>query len=194
MDSSGNEHSSISILDSALLIGIVSGLSYWVGSNLRVRAAEAQGIPAQLLPRVDPAVLILLGVLHLVLLAAVLLLIYFLWYGATQSRSQRVRQFAQDFSNRVNLHKPANVLLFTLMVITVLYVLSQYVPAQPPPMEGSDIVSLRVRGDDKGPPARKFVYMWRDSGFLVLKDKTSGELIVLNEQDIKAIVLAPLRR
>ncbi len=159
-----------------------------------MRMAERLGVPLVLLPTASPETTLLIGGLYLVLIAAIGLLLYFLGW-LLRARLAGLRWQAR-MVERTRQHPRVYGLLVVLATAAVLYVAPRVLPFNPRALgmrQLSDVVTVRLKENDVSTAGRALQYLWQDSGLVVMKDKRTAELVLVNVDHIDVIVLSPPR-
>ncbi len=94
------------------------------------------------------------------------------------------------------IHARVYGLLVVLATAAVLYVAPRVLPFNPRALgmrQLSDVVTVRLKENDVSTAGRALQYLWQDSGLVVMKDKRTAELVLVNVDHIDVIVLSPPR-
>lgn len=113
---------SLSILDSALIVAMFSAVCYVMGHAAQVGIAQRMGVPVFLMPHVGPESFVLIGATYLILLFAVGLFLYFVWFLVgkhTGLLKSKVGGIVSDMSSRAKQHPCTYLLLACLMAATI---------------------------------------------------------------------------
>lgn len=192
---------SLSVLDSALIVAMFSGVCYVMGHAAQLGAARRMGVPMYLMPHVGPETVIFIGATYLILLCAVGLLLYFVWILAGQRLGLLKSSLGPVFSglsSRAKQHPRTYLLLACVAGATIIYSVPLVLPFTPRSAGGdrafgrpveSFVVTLKLKESDPDLAGRNLKYLWKDAGIFLLQDTGSGELVLIKEDELRLIVL-----
>lgn len=180
------------LVDSALIVAVLSGACYIVGYGGYVRDVRKFGLPAHLLPQPQVESLMLAGAADLWLLAAIVIaLSAILAFCVTKSRRfvNALEWYRARFEQSKRLYTGLVVVIVTGLVFGYPY----WAPLQESAL--ADDFLLRVAHLQLKDAAFEYSgsvrYVTRNSGVVVLKETKSGNFIILNENDIRVLEIEP---
>lgn len=194
---------SLSVVDSALILAMFSAVCYVMGHAARIGTARRMRVPFILMPQVGPEVVILIGGIYLVLLAAGGLLLYFVYVllaKRTALLGKTVGRTLSGIRSRAEQHPRVYFLLASLAAITIMYTVPLSLPFTPRSAGGpsafggqaaSDVVALLLKNSEGHAEGKTLRYLWPAEGVVVLQDKKSGELLLIDKDEVRLMILTP---
>jgi len=195
---------SLSIVDSALIVAMVSAVCFIMGHAARIGTANRLQVPFMLMPDVGPEGLILVGGEYLVELSAggllLYIILYFVWALVNKRTSFLRAKLGPTLSrlrSRARQHPYIPWLLACLAGASILYTGSVFLlfhrTGGPRIFGGgqavSDVVVLRLKNSDLDVAVRPLRYLWHDGDIVVLRDKSSGEFLLIEKDEVRLMIL-----
>ncbi len=192
---------SLKILDSALILALISAVCYMMGHAAHLGMSRRLKVPLHLMPSVAPETYILVGGLYLVFVGAIVLLIYFLWFLLCKHvRSVRTRFAPELMGIRARAKKYPKIyfLLACLAGATVFYSFPLMLPFTPQEAggpaafggrTGADVIELKLKEPDAAICNRDYRYLWDLTDIVVLQDKKNRDFVLIRKDEIRIMVL-----
>jgi hypothetical protein len=186
------------VVESAIVLTIVSAICYAIGDLVHLRDSKQLGIPSRLLPEVATESTILIGALHLLVLIlvgllvwfVVLLLIRFLPRDTVTALWQNLKVI---LARHPRFYPVLGSILFASLVLITIYWLplsytESYEDARLP-----DLIEIKTSEKVSVGDPRNLKYVSHRDGWVVLKRLGRKEFVVLKEEDVPMLVLAKPR-
>lgn len=177
-----------SIVDSALVLAIVSAVCYVVGFLVDLRDARALGLPRHLLPEYSIQAQVLSGGVALLSLAAILLLVFL---GAHLLGKLLPDQFKDRFHNSVVSAIAKHPRIYTFIGVILLASALVILPLRFVPVRPSYVDAALPRVQNIHPQPKTWdgdeetLYLCTRGEFIILKRKGKRSFVVLKTDSVK---------
>ena len=173
-----------------------------MGTGALIAEAHRFGVTYQLMPTVAYEATILLGGIYFAIVAAAILLLYFVWVytlGRVSGIRDRADAWRLETWTRAKAHPVAYLTLATLAVAVAAYA----APSGVAPFlrstgltrslcgtSGQPVASIRIEDSSIDLGDRSLTYLWQRGDHILLRDASTGELLILKVEDVASLVLA----
>lgn len=182
------------LLDSALLITVATGVCYVLGFLAQTRRGPVHGIPWDLLPDLTLHQTLAVGALYLLFYLAIGLFVYLLWFYLDK-RIKWLGAIRNYFRDRSSKHRIAFWLFLGLIGATILLMVPLYV--QSPSIARRilqtknlpKVIELHVKNHPPVTNADSLKYISRKKGIVVFVQLDKKRLILIREEDIDKLII-----